>query len=768
MRRARSRVARVGRGALVGMVLAAVGLGAWASAEGAAGRTAGRAAGGRRAVVVAPRGDGPVAFAADEVAGALRGRGWAVVRADSAEGADAADGAARWAGADLVVRFEVGAPAPADLGPQGYAWRRSGTQIRVLAPEPVGAMYGGLDLAETIRLEGPGAVRDRQRRPAIARRGVKFNIPLDARTPSYDDSGDAAQKNIATVWEWDFWSAYLDEMARAHYNVLTLWNPHPFPSLVRVPEYPDLALEDVCVSRLYPTWKPGSFAEPQGVPPEVLRPENLRVVKRMTIDQKIAFWRRVMRRARQRGIEVYLITWNILTNSATGKHGITNAQDNPKTIAYIRASVRETVLTYPDLTGIGVTAGERMRHRDDEFSKEKWLWKAYGLGVLDAKRRQPGRTVRFIHRVWQTDLGPILREWSAYPDPFEVSFKYARARLYSSTRPPFSRALEEELRRRGLRSWWNLRNDDIFVFRWGDPDYVREFLGNLPADVTAGYYVGSDGYVWGREFISTEPEAPRRLEVRKHWYRFTLWGRLGYDPSLGRAHWEKVIAGRLPGAPAGVLYEAWQAASRIIPLVNRFHWRNWDFMWAVEGCMDQRKGFHTVRDFIDNPTMEASGLVSIRGYVRARTGAEGGKGGAAEGTTPPEVAERLDAFARAALEGVSAVRARASGPTKDLRRTLGDIEALAHLGRYYAAKIRGATELALFDATGQADHRRRAVGHLERAVDHWSAYARVATAQYRPQLLARTRVLDWNALLAEVERDVAIARGAGAKQGPRP
>ncbi|GAI80679.1 unnamed protein product, partial [marine sediment metagenome] len=48
----------------------------------------------------------------------------------------------------------------------------------------------------------------------------------------------------------------------------------------------------------------------------------------------------------------------------------------------------------------------------------------------------------------------------------------------------------------------NLRNDDIFVLRWGDADYVREFLQNVPRDLMrfeAGFYMGPDGYVFGRE-----------------------------------------------------------------------------------------------------------------------------------------------------------------------------------------------------------------------------------------------------------------------------
>ena len=40
-----------------------------------------------------------------------------------------------------------------------------------------------------------------------------------------------------------------DAMARDRYNVLTLWNLHPFPSMVKVPEFPDVALDDVWRSR---------------------------------------------------------------------------------------------------------------------------------------------------------------------------------------------------------------------------------------------------------------------------------------------------------------------------------------------------------------------------------------------------------------------------------------------------------------------------------------------------------------------------------------
>ena len=59
-----------------------------------------------------------------------------------------------------------------------------------------------------------GTVREKARKPYLARRGLKFNIPFDARSPSYDDTGTAAHKNIPVMWEFSFWREFLDTLAQ--------------------------------------------------------------------------------------------------------------------------------------------------------------------------------------------------------------------------------------------------------------------------------------------------------------------------------------------------------------------------------------------------------------------------------------------------------------------------------------------------------------------------------------------------------------------------
>ena len=403
------------------------------------------------------------------------------------------------------------------------------------------------------------------------------------------------------MWSLDFWHDFIDEMARHRYNVLSLWSLHPFPSIVKVPEYPDVALNDVMRTTV-PMDDTFSHSGNDMVRPVMLT--KLEVLRSMTMDQKIAFWREVMQYAADRGIEVYWFTWNIFTFGAEGKYGITPEQNNPKTIDYFRASVRETVLTYPLLAGIGITAGEHMQNRKDEFASEKWLWRTYGLGILDAKKLQPARRVRLIHRYHQTGQSEILEAFKDYPDTFELSFKYAIAHMYSIPNPPFIQDALPHITPEH-RTWLTVRDDDVYSFRWGNPEFARAFVRNMPGkDKVTGFYMGPDGYIWGREFLSTEPDSPRQLVISKRWYSFMLWGRLSFDPELPDAFFLKTLATRFPEAPAEKLSTAWSAASMVFPQITRFFWGDIDLRWFPEACLSHPGGegllhgetFHGGRD----------------------------------------------------------------------------------------------------------------------------------------------------------------------------
>ncbi|MHC4638754.1 MAG: hypothetical protein ACYTBV_14835 [Planctomycetota bacterium] len=420
-------------------------------------------------------------------------------------------------GADLQIVFEIFSTG---MGPQAFRIRKEGGNvIRIIGGDSLGAMYGGLELAEMVTLGGGlDAVQEKARKPYLARRGLKFNIPFDVRAPSYDDTGTAAQKNIPVMWDFSFWESFLDTLAQDRYNVLTLWTTHPYPGLLKLDKYPGISYDDVCVLKEPVNLKSDRHWEKI----DLHDLNNVKVVKKMTIDEKIAFWRRVFDHAEDRGIEIYIFHWNIYTFGAKGKHGIDDRPDNLKTIEYMRYCIREFLKTYPQVDGIGVTAGEHVDRRrvENVGGIEQFLWRTYGQGVMDVKRENPQRQIRFIFRQHQAKLGKIVDAFKGLDGPFNTGHKYARARLYSTTTSPYlDIEYRQMLEKHKVPCWLNLRNDDIFVHRWGDADYVREFLQNVPRDLMryeAGFYMGPDGFVWGREFISKDPALAGELEINKH------------------------------------------------------------------------------------------------------------------------------------------------------------------------------------------------------------------------------------------------------------
>lgn len=653
--------------------------------------------------------------------------------------------------------------------PQSYVVHREGNIFSVTAPHENGAMYGALSLIEAHKLGVLETINSGQHKPYIDQRGIKLNIPLDARTPSYSDPADAAQANIAEMWSMDFWRCLLDEMARHYYNVLSLWNLHPFPSIVKVPEYPDVALTDVTRT----THKIDDSYSFQGigyVRPEIL--DNLEVVKTLSMDEKIRFWQDVMQYAKDRGIDVYIVTWNIFTYGATGKYGITDAQTNQNTVDYMRACVRETVLTYPLLSGMGITAGEQMNDAlEGESSREGWLWRTYGEGIRDAIKIQPDRKFRLIHRFHQSDPpSEVVSKWKDLPAQMDFSFKYSGAHMLSVPNPGFIAPFLKDLPK-DKKTWLTIRNDDVYSFRWGDSEYVREYIKSIPSrEKIAGFFLGPDGDTWGREIISKAPTKPRQLTLAKHWYFFFLWSRLSFDPDLPVDFLKKKLEYKFSCSDAEGLMRAWSAGSQVFALITRFFWDASDVRWYPEGCLShpRYKGYYTVRDFIEGSCMPGSGVRNILEWRKSVT-----ESAALQGTSPIDIANELERCGKLALEWVALQRAPGRHNCEEFLATLGDIEAMAQLACYYRLKILGASALALFDRSSNPREQENAVNYLRQAALEWVNYADTYSEQYTsPHLYNRVGFVDLPGLKIKAHEDVQIARhwnpGTIAKDAPKP
>jgi len=640
------------------------------------------------------------------------------------------------------------------LHPEGFEISAE-ESIIVKGHDSAGLLYGALELVEQIQVNGLEGVEATLQNPYMEKRGTKLNIPLDARTPSYTDASDVGQHNIPVMWEFDFWKGYIDNLARHRYNFISLWSLHPFPSLVKVSGYEDIALDDVHRSTI--DWEEYYHLHGTGLTtPEIL--ENAEVVKKITIEEKIKFWKKVMCYAKERNIDFYIITWNIFTNGTDGKYGITDQADNETTRDYFRKSIKELFVSYPDLAGIGLTTGENM-HGIGFEEKEEWAFDTYAKAVLEVAEEMPERDFTFLHRQHQTGAKAIAEKFKPVIDApnveFLFSFKYAKAHSLSTTEQHYHQGFVKDIE--GMKTIWTLRNDDTYYFRWGAPDFVREFISNIPYEVSRGVYYGSDQWIWGRDFLTKNPETPNQLEIEKHWYHWMLWGRLSYNPDLSNDRLKGVLQNKFAETDAQALFDAWQEASMVYPTTTAFHWGEVDFKWYIEGCRSRpgpaqtETGFHDVNRFITLPPHPKSGFQSIPDYVSSVQNKE-----ASSDLTPLQVSEKLHSHANKAL---AFLESNPSTENRELQFTLNDIKTMAYMGKYYAHKIAGATYLALYRQSKEKGQQAKAISELESALNFWKQYTTTAMEQnINPIWTNRVGHVDWIKTTRLVAEDIEIAK----------
>lgn len=632
-----------------------------------------------------------------------------------------------------------------ELKSEGFLIYRSSPNDRtiwIIGFDEAGLMYGGLEVAEIIKIKGVKALQSQLQNPYMSVRGSKFNIPLDMRSPTYTEPSDAAQKNMAEMWDFEFWKEYIDNLARYRYNLVSLWNMHPFPSMVKVPEYPNVALEDVRKST--GLWKENYSLNGWGFDaPEIMK--SFEVIKKMTIDEKIEFWRKVMAYGKQRNVNFYLITWNIFTYGVDGKYGITDKAEDPISVDYFRKSVKQMVLTYPDLAGIGLTTGENM-YDYSATQKEEWAYATYGQGVLDALKEQPSRKINFIHRQHESKASEITKIFKGITENknvnFLFSFKYSQAHVYSSVNQVFHHDFVKDIKSEKMKTLWTLRNDDVFYFRWGAPDFVRDFIKNMPQEVSEGFYYGSDQYVWGRDFLTKNKTGKRELEITKHWYQWMCWGRLGYNPNMTNNNFVDIIQSKFPSVNASEMFNAWQGASMIYPLVTGFHWGALDFQWYIESGQSQPSvsktpsGYHDLNNFITLKPHKGTDNIAIPDYVKAFL-----SNTIVNGTTPIQLAENINKNADIALNWAEK---QSLDGSQELRLTIEDIKAMAYLGKYYAHKIKAATYLALFRETLKREWQDKLIEELNISAGYWRHYATIGLSNYQnPLWTNRVGNVDW-------------------------
>jgi hypothetical protein len=569
------------------------------------------------------------------------------------------------------------------VGVAGVTW--------VVGRDPAGALYGALEAAERLELDGVGALPPTQTiagAPAVSFRAANPYLVLPI-------AGESSW------WFLDekFWLAYLDALAHARINFLDLHGMYD----ARVTALPNALLY---------------FARSPSFPAVGIAAADR--------ERNVVMLNRIVALARIRGIRVGLMSYRA-DSSTSGTTAET--LDAPSLKTYTREAARDLATRVPGLARLGFRIGE-------SGQPAQWYADTFVAGV-----REAGTGVGVYTRSWVTpkaqilellasaDAGTIVEvkfngEHLATPYPI-AGGNFAQQASYSYQdflTPPAPYDFVFQVRAAGTDR----------IFRQASYGRTRRAVKSLAlSPAVRGFSLEPPhAYTSEHEDFHAQPADALSpwLFVRDE-LTYRLWGRLGYDPEVSPRVFRAWLA-RRTGTDG--LWDSVQAASDIVPWMETARACGPDVRdfapeletagdvayWAsppgtnspTDDCRAQRP-LDTFA--VASPFEAADDLVAARATSRV---------------SPREVARLIltdaDRAAAAAAVPIDAANAEA----RDFAR---ECVAVADLGRYFAHKLRAATALAVHARSGQLDYLQAARTESDAAGQAWVRLV-ADTAYIRP------------------------------------
>lgn len=656
---------------------------------------------------------------------------------------------------EILLRID-----PGNLGEEAYSIKPSGNKILITGGDERGIIYGALSLAEDLRNGSPlNGIEPKSETTRLHFRTIKFDLPWDTYRHSV-----ALDLHRETCSDLKYWEAFLDMMAENRFNGLSLWNLHPYTFLIKPKNFPEAS-----------PWTDEEMEEWKNL------------------------FRGIFRMAKERGIDTYLIPFNIFVTPEFSKahnvamhnlehHHYVEADTSEIIKRYTRECVTQVLNEYPDLTGMGLTLGEGMGGMTPQ-QRENWMRETIIEGM-----RQADRKSKLIHRIpfsgsteslgaTTIEMEQITRkgieeeaEMDFIVKPVWASMKFNWSHPHSTTKlikvhggKLYGTYFDPEPG--NYKIIWTARNEDFFCLRWGVEDFVREHIKRNAHSYVGGYFVGSETYIPAKDYF-TKPEfkVDWKYAFQRQWLFYKLWGRLLYNPDTPDEVFKQEFVRRY-GNDAEILFDAHSLAGKTpLRLASSFDC-TWDFTLYSEGFMalnpdKQRVEYISVNRQINQPPLD-TGFVSVKEYVE--TNLSGGTFGN-DRTTPIDLAEQLEIDCNKALELVNDIKTESNN---SLMYEVADIKTWSNLGLFLAEKLRGAIALHTYRVNGEENNKRNAVQHLEKALQYWDNVVDITSPIYKDMPLVHYSEQDgkswkennklrfhWRLLRPDVVKDIETAKNA--------
>lgn len=638
--------------------------------------------------------------------------------------------------ADFQLNFKLDKSLPKE----GYALTVSGSHIEISGADKNGLIYGMYNLMEQVRFKGSfDAVSNKSEHPRMAFRAIKFNLPYMA----YRTDMSMVQHDVV-CHDLKFWKKYLDMMVENRFNVLSLWSLHLFHYMVIPKDFPEA----------------NQF-------------------NRYEMAEWKKFWTALFKMAKDRGIETYIINWNTFVSPSFARaYHVAEYSEKPSHFGvgdtsklveqYTREIIRQVIDEYPDLTGLGITLGERMGGQTAD-ERRAWLDRTIFAGMRDASRK-----IKFVYRAplsadkksggstsEENDLKTRKQiEGLDVKGPVWVEFKYNWSHGHSSPNlfivhggklsDKYRKPLPEK-----YKYVWTVRNEDFLVHRWGQPDFVRKFIKNNGQEYVGGCFIGSEVFIPAKDYVSKEGNFRNwDYAFERQWLWYAVWGRLLYNPATSDDVFKSLLEEKYGKGLGNDALAAWKQASRVPLLFASFIQGRSDGTLYTEGFCGWRENgnvkFFDINKFLSHAVLDTIRFSNIVHFVRS-------KGNLPQGMmSPVELADTLDQISNTSLKLVERISTHQLAPSVDCE--LSDIKAWSWFARYFADKIRAGVALTKYRLNNEPTQQ-EAVKYLEKCVSHWKHYINATMKYNKEEFLFHTKDdFSWTKMLDFVKKDIELAK----------
>lgn len=582
------------------------------------------------------------------------------------------------------------------LARESYALSRLPDGRWVLAGfDETGLMYGCQALKEQLTENGGRweALRPVREQPATKVRGL------------YDFLHN---RDLEAEWFYseEYWTRYFDRMAESRYNSFNLVFSHQtyylapmFAYFLDMPEFPDIHPADASAQDIARNHRMLQF---------------------------------ISRRAQERGVDFILGIWQMCAwkggenDWRPYQPGLVEGLTSERLEAYTYLGMKKMIEQFPAIRGLQIRANEESgipREQQAGFYKN----------TLFRAMSEAQRPFVFDFRCWLAEPETVEHALNMVPGT-RLSCKYWGEFMGAPYQPAkinpgysYSDFLRQPMERDFIYQVWSLGSPRLLL--WGDPQYVRRFVGSLKLGGGCGFEInlplaqkgyGNEPGAW-RIFQNPEEEYTQ-FEIERYWLFHRLFGRLSYNPECSESAWMQEMRTRF-GAQAEKVMALYQAGSDILTFLAQYQLSDLNmYIWPEIDTGGQ------LDFYLQTPPSDRCVLSSVPEYVDALlSGVPLGK------FSPLDSSQRFKEMAQATQRALSAL---APDPeNRELTATLRDFEILSELAMYHSHKIVAAVALETYYRTRDQAQLERCDEYLTRAGVHWERLIALTQNHYHQHMV---------------------------------